>query len=64
MAKREPTSAEYQHLLEENDALRAEIVRRDQTIDRLRTEIDHLPCGSEMRMNTAPKAPNSGIRSV
>jgi hypothetical protein len=39
MAKRDD---ELQHLHNENDALRAEIVRRDRIIDRLKTEIGHL----------------------
>ena len=41
MAKYEPTSTERQ-LFEENDALRLKLVSKDQTIERLKAEIDHL----------------------
>jgi len=41
MAKYEPTSTERQ-LFEENDALRLKLVSKDQTIERLKAEIDQL----------------------
>src|SRR6516225_4801102 len=41
MAKYEPTSTERQ-LFEENDALRLKLVSKDQTIARLKAEIDQL----------------------
>jgi septal ring factor EnvC (AmiA/AmiB activator) len=37
--KRKPTSAEFQQLLEENDALRLELVSKDQTIAQLKAEL-------------------------
>jgi hypothetical protein len=49
MPKLEPTSADYQHLLDENDALRSvnvwlrnRLKSREQTIDQLNLTISHL----------------------
>jgi chromosome segregation ATPase len=54
--KRKPTSAEFQQLLEENDALRLELVSKDQTIAQLKAElrtkdqtIDHLELNDRAR---------------
>jgi hypothetical protein len=42
MPTQQPTSEEHQHLLEENDALRLELVHRDQIIASKGQTIDQL----------------------
>ena len=39
--KREPTSAEYQQVLDENDALRAVIVKLELKISELRSQLEN-----------------------